>query len=130
MKAIIFGINGQDGFYLNELLIKNNYEVTGVSRSAGTWVPGDVKDFDFVSSLVKTIRPDIIFHLAANSTTRHEALFSFSSCLKFTKNRSLDTHIVPHCFQYYRKPLARTHRTPYTALGSVARRKPYIHSWY
>ena len=29
-KAIIFGITGQDGSYLAELLLKNEYEVIGV----------------------------------------------------------------------------------------------------
>jgi GDPmannose 4,6-dehydratase len=32
MKAIIFGANGQDGFYLTKLLQQKNVEVTGVSR--------------------------------------------------------------------------------------------------
>ena len=32
-KALIFGITGQDGFYLNQLLLSKNYEVHGVTRS-------------------------------------------------------------------------------------------------
>ena len=32
MKAIIFGITGQDGSYLAELLHDKNYEVVGVTR--------------------------------------------------------------------------------------------------
>src|SRR4051812_23432277 len=76
MKAIIFGISGQDGFYLNELLTGHDIEVTGVSRSAGTnFVQGNVQQLDFVTALVTKIQPDYIFHLAANSTTGHEALF-------------------------------------------------------
>jgi GDPmannose 4,6-dehydratase len=76
MKAIIFGINGQDGFYLNELLTSEGIEVTGVSRSANTnYVQGDVQQMDLVTALITKIQPDYVFHLAANSTTRHEALF-------------------------------------------------------
>ena len=76
MKAIIFGINGQDGFYLNELLTSQHTEVTGVSRSANkNYVQGDVKDADFVTVLIAKLQPDFVFHLAANSTTKHEALF-------------------------------------------------------
>ncbi len=75
MKAVIFGINGQDGFYLRELLLRNACEVIGISRSAGEWTIGDVKDLNFVEALIKATQPDMIFHLAANSTTRHDVLF-------------------------------------------------------
>lgn len=36
---------------------------------------GDVANRSFVASAVKQYTPNYIFHLAANSTTRHEALF-------------------------------------------------------
>ena len=75
MKAIIFGINGQDGFYLQEILKKNNLEVIGVSRSFGNWIIGNIADYKFVYEVIKKHRPKFIFHLAANSTTNHSALF-------------------------------------------------------
>lgn len=75
MKAIIFGIHGQDGYYLNELLIQNNVQVIGVSRSEGDWIPGSVSNRTFVEELIKKHQPDYIFHLAANSTRQHSALF-------------------------------------------------------
>ena len=76
MKAIIFGINGQDGVYLRELLKQHSVEVIGVSRSINSnWIQGNVKDFSFVSELIKTHQPDFIFHFAATSTTQHYALF-------------------------------------------------------
>ena len=31
-KALVFGITGQDGSYLADLLIKKNYEVHGIKR--------------------------------------------------------------------------------------------------
>lgn len=74
MKAIIFGANGQDGFYLSSLLEKKGVEVIGVSRS-GNFLKTNIADFTEVAELIKTIAPDYVFHLAANSTTRHEALF-------------------------------------------------------
>ena len=74
MKAIIFGANGQDGFYLNELLKKEGLNITGVSRS-GNFLRTDITSFSDVSKLIKKEQPDYIFHLAANSTTRHDALF-------------------------------------------------------
>jgi GDPmannose 4,6-dehydratase len=75
MIALIFGINGQDGYYLNEICKTNGITVIGVSRTNSKWYLGDVSDFNFVESLIKVNRPDYIFHLAANSTTRHDAIF-------------------------------------------------------
>lgn len=75
MKAIIFGITGQDGYYLSKLLIKEGVEVIGVSRSNPKYLQGEISDFKFVDDLIKQHKPDYIFHLAANSTTRHDSLF-------------------------------------------------------
>lgn len=74
MKAIIFGANGQDGFYLARLLKQKEIEVVGISRRGNNLI-GDVADFQFVENVIKQSPADYIFHLAANSTTRHEALF-------------------------------------------------------
>ncbi len=74
MKAIIFGVNGQDGHYLSELLINKKIDVAGVSRSHGD-LKGDVADYSFVEHIIKSHQPDYIFHFAANSTTAHSALF-------------------------------------------------------
>ena len=35
-RALIFGITGQDGYYLSKLLLKKNYIVHGVKRKAST----------------------------------------------------------------------------------------------
>lgn len=75
MKAIIFGITGQDGYYLNKLLIREGIEVIGVSRSDDKHLQGDVSNLEFVNDLVNKHKPDYIFHLAANSTISHDALF-------------------------------------------------------
>ena len=75
MKALIIGINGQDGFYLKQLLHTLDIEVIGVSRSEGNWIKGNVSNADFVNNIIKSQKPDYIFHFAANSTTSHQALF-------------------------------------------------------
>jgi len=74
VTALIFGANGQDGHYLSTALRARGVEVVGVSRS-GSWRHADVADRDQVEALVRAVQPDQIFHLAANSTTRHDALF-------------------------------------------------------
>ena len=75
MRAIIFGISGQDGYYLKKILKSTGYDVIGVSRSKGNWITGSVADLELVESLVKEYKPKIIFHLAAISTTRHWDVF-------------------------------------------------------
>ena len=74
MKAVVFGAGGQDGSYLVELLSGKGIETVGVSRS-GSWRHADVGRLADVEAVVRDVRPDLIFHLAANSTTRHDALF-------------------------------------------------------
>ncbi len=87
-KAIIFGITGQDGSYLAELLIEKKYEVHGVKRRSSSFNTGridhlyqdpydknrrfflhygDVTDSFSVSSLINKIKPDEIYNLAAQS---------------------------------------------------------------
>ena len=74
MTAIIIGANGQDGFYLNQLLLNKGIKVVGVSRS-GEFLRTDITDFNAVKDLLELHQPDYIFHLAANSTTGHHAIF-------------------------------------------------------
>ena len=75
MIALIFGINGQDGYYLNEICKSKAISVIGVSRTNSNWLLGDISDYNFVETLIKEKKPEYIFHLAANSTTRHDAIF-------------------------------------------------------
>lgn len=74
MTAIIFGANGQDGYYLSALLQIQGIEVVPVSRN-GNSVRADVANLAEVRNLISKHQPAYIFHLAANSTTRHDALF-------------------------------------------------------
>ena len=89
--ALIFGVTGQDGSYLAELLIKKKYEVHGVKRRSSSFNTGridhlyqdpyekkkkfilhygDVTDSFSVSSLINKIKPDEIYNLAAQSHVR------------------------------------------------------------
>ena len=75
MNAIVFGINGQDGYYLRSILKDAGFTVIGVSRSGGNNIIGDVSDKEFVKNLIITHQPQYIFHLAANSTISHDVVF-------------------------------------------------------
>jgi GDPmannose 4,6-dehydratase len=86
--AIIWGITGQDGSYLTELLLKKNYIVHGVKRRSSLINTsridhiyenpqlkkrnlyihyGDLSDYGNIYRLIATIKPDEIYNLAAQS---------------------------------------------------------------
>src|SRR4030088_2180660 len=79
-KAIIFGASGQTGTYLGEVLDRLGYDVIKSSRTSSS-CPVDIAEFVGVEKLIATQGPDLIFHLAARSTTRHEALFDNHSAI-------------------------------------------------
>ena len=86
--ALIFGITGQDGSYLAEILLKKNYVVNGVKRRSSSINTnrvdhiyqdpheknykfrlhyGDITDSLSVSNIIKKTKPDEIYNLAAQS---------------------------------------------------------------
>src|ERR1700687_3810390 len=88
--ALITGVTGQDGSYLAELLLGKGYEVHGVVRrfsrmnrggsdhlqhttpahpesSRFVLHYGDMTDSGGLNRLVKTVRPDEIYNLSAQS---------------------------------------------------------------
>jgi GDPmannose 4,6-dehydratase len=73
-RALIFGANGQDGYYLSQFFKKEQVEVQGISRG-GPWNRVDMQCFSSVRELVLKFRPTQIFHLAAVSSTEHDAVF-------------------------------------------------------
>ena len=99
-SAIIFGSNGQDGYYLTKQLVSLGIRVIGVSRSIGDII-GNVGNYNFVSGLIKNEIPDYIFHFAANSTTKHDVLFDNNesistgtiNILEAVRNFSPDTKV-------------------------------------
>jgi GDPmannose 4,6-dehydratase len=96
MKAIVIGINGQDGYYLGALLKQTSWDVIGVARSEGDWISGDVSSFKFVEELIKKNQPDAVFHLAANSTTKHNVLFENHETIS-TGSLNILEAVYRHC---------------------------------
>lgn len=138
MKALIFGINGQDGYYLSELLALNSIDVAGVSRSDGNWIKGDIADFSFTQSLISTYQPDYIFHFAARSTTQHSALFDNHDAISTGTINILES-VKLHCpgarvflsgsaMQFENHDLPIDENTPFEAKSSYAIAR--IHSTY
>lgn len=84
-KAIITGINGQDGSYLSEFLLNKGYKVCGIIRRSS--IPenqtyrinhlydnpnlnlkyGDLEDLSSLINIIKNFKPDEVYNLAAQS---------------------------------------------------------------
>src|SRR5258706_5430884 len=75
MNVLITGASGQDGYYLTALCRAHGAQVIGAGRS-GPDVKLDVADLMAVRKLMQECRPDYVFHLAADSTVEHGALFA------------------------------------------------------
>jgi GDPmannose 4,6-dehydratase len=90
-KALITGVTGQDGSYLAEFLLDKGYEVYGIVRRASSFntgrldhvyqdphlpdtrlklVYGDLNDASSINHLIRTIAPDEIYNLGAQSHVR------------------------------------------------------------
>jgi GDPmannose 4,6-dehydratase len=90
-KALITGITGQDGSYLAELLLNKGYEVYGIIRRSSSFntgridslyqdphlpnvrlrlVYGDLNDASSLNTILRTIQPDEIYNLGAQSHVR------------------------------------------------------------
>jgi GDPmannose 4,6-dehydratase len=90
-RALITGITGQDGSYLAEFLLEKGYEVHGLIRRSSTFNTeridhiyadphdpkaklflhyGDITDSGQLTNLIYNIKPDEIYHLAAQSHVR------------------------------------------------------------
>lgn len=90
-RALITGITGQDGSYLAELLLSKKYEVFGIIRRSSSFntgrldeiyhdphevghrlqlVYGDLNDASSLNHILRTVRPDEIYNLGAQSHVR------------------------------------------------------------
>jgi GDPmannose 4,6-dehydratase len=90
-KALITGITGQDGSYLAEFLLKKGYEVHGIIRRSSSFNTGridhiyqdpheiaprlrlhygDLQDGSSLNNVIRTLVPDEIYNLGAQSHVR------------------------------------------------------------
>ena len=122
-KALITGITGQDGSYLAELLLGQGYEVHGIVRRVAIEDPehrlwrirhfldkvilhaGSLESFASVFNVADQVRPDEIYHLAAQSFVS----YSFEDKFSTIGTNINGTHYmlaamkerVPHCRFYF-----------------------------
>ncbi len=90
-RALITGITGQDGSFLAELLLKKGYEVYGLIRRSSSFnthridhlyqdphepnaklklIYGDLNDGSSLNRILRTVQPDEIYNLGAQSHVR------------------------------------------------------------
>ena len=81
--AVVFGVTGQDGSYLTDLLLSKGYRVIGVARRSSvdtterlnqnikntnfTLIEGDITDGFCVSDIINKYEPNEVYNLAAQS---------------------------------------------------------------
>jgi GDPmannose 4,6-dehydratase len=122
-KALITGINGQDGSYLAELLLAKGYEVHGVVRREAIEDPthrlqniahivdqitlhaGSVDSYMSAYKIMGKLKPDECYHLAASSFVS----YSFDDEISVLSNNLNSAHfllasikeLAPKCRFYY-----------------------------
>jgi GDPmannose 4,6-dehydratase len=122
-RALITGITGQDGSYLSELLLKKGYEVHGIVRRSAIEDPlhrmsrikhilpqlkihpGSIESFASIFNVVKEIKPDECYHLAAQSFVAYSFEDEFSTLMTNINGThhilSAIKQIAPYCRFYF-----------------------------
>lgn len=84
-KALIFGVSGQDGYYLTKLLLGKGYKVVGTTRNIQSIpeetsllisknceiVTSEIRNTPEIVKLVKTVKPDEIYNLSGVSSVAY-----------------------------------------------------------
>jgi len=122
-RALITGITGQDGSYLAELLLEKGYEVHGLVRRSAIEDPehrmsrinhilprlkihaGSVESFASIFNVIREVKPDECYHLAAQSFVAYSFEDEFSTLLTNINGThhvlSAVRQIVPDCRLYF-----------------------------
>ncbi len=116
-KALITGVFGQDGSFLAEILAEKGYDILGIVRSPlsenalrikeelqskNVFVPTldvSLENYDEVRKLIKSYRPDEIYHLAATHFSAEDA-DSNSESEGFVENIRNTANILDICYNY------------------------------
>jgi GDPmannose 4,6-dehydratase len=149
-RALITGITGQDGSYLAELLLAQGYEVHGLVRRVALEDPShhmsrltgildrlrlhaaSLESFPSLYTAISKIRPDELYHLAAQSFVG----YSFEDAFSTFRSNIDGTHFIlesarqcaPHCKVYFAgssEMFGNPSQTPQTEQTPFAPRSPY-----
>lgn len=160
MKALITGITGQDGSYLTEFLLNKGYEVHGLVRRASTsnierlkhllkkenvlysrlfLHYGDVSESETINKLINQIKPNEIYHLAAQSHVKisfdmpeYTANVTGLSCLRILeaiKNSGIQIKLyqASSSEMFGSSPPPQNENTPFNPVSPYAVAKVFAH---
>ena len=115
--ALIFGISGQDGAYLAQLLLAKGYRVHGTSRDAEALRfsnllrlgirdrvqlhSASLADFRSTLSILTSVQPDEIYNLAGQSSVA----LSFNQPVETFESITVGTLNILECIRYVKQPL-------------------------
>ena len=122
-KALITGIDGQDGSYLAEFLLKKGYKIHGVVRRVALedpehhlWRlrrildkivihPGSLESYASIFKVVEKVKPDECYHLAAQSFVGYSFEDEFSTIETNVNGAhfvlSATKEVAPRCRFYF-----------------------------
>jgi GDPmannose 4,6-dehydratase len=145
-KALITGLNGQDGSFLAEFLLTKDYEVHGIIRRTSQPLlenichlkdkivlhPGDMTDAGSIQNAIEKVMPDEIYNLAGMSQVRWSfdvpAMTMDVNCggllriIESVRNLKLDCKIYQACSS---EMFGKVQETPQTETTPFYPRSPY-----
>ena len=116
-RALIFGVSGQDGAYLADLLLSKDYEVHGTSRDAEmqsfarlealgvrdrvVMHSASMRDFRNTLQLVDAVAPDEIYNLGGQSSVA----LSFPQPIEAMESIATAELVLLEVIRYLRRPI-------------------------
>ena len=108
-RALVLGVNGQDGSYLAESLLFRGFTVTGLARSPNSryvrasprfqYIQCDLRDRSRLNEAIAAAKPDCAFHMAAvhgAAGFKYEALWDDLVAVNISALQSLVEHARLH----------------------------------
>jgi len=145
-RALITGINGQDGSYLADFLLEKGYEVFGMDRRSSaetfgrvehlldriTFIQADLLDQASLVQAIEEARPDEIYNLAAQSfvptSWRQPVLTGEFTALGVTRMLDAMRQVAPKARFYQASSsemFGKVREVPQTELTPFHPRSPY-----
>jgi GDPmannose 4,6-dehydratase len=130
-RALVFGVSGQDGAYLSELLLRKGYEVHGTSRDAelqsfarldqlgiGDAVrvhSASMRDFRSLLQLIAAVEPDEIYNLAGQTSVA----LSFSQPFEAIESIAQAQLLLLEVLRYLGKPIRLYNASSSESFGTI-----------
>lgn len=133
-RALIFGVSGQDGAYLSELLLRKGYEVHGTSRDAELQSferldqlgireqvrihSASMRDFRSLLQLIAAIEPDEIYNLAGQTSVA----LSFSQPFEAIESIANAQLLLLEVLRFLGKPIRLYNASSSESFGTIPHR--------